>query len=206
MTRAGDKRSESCNSPARGVRLAPAEQAAAQRRPTSDEPNQRPATACRSEAFLMRSFPTARGRFATNAVSGGCTQPGSAAPTISTPVFCTKSESKRSETPNGRRPDHRTRNPTVSEQPFWYIGSRFVMRLKTMPPSCTLSTRRSSPAAVARRLGLRSASELFSSILPGDEIRSFKNSGLHWKIRIGRRGYALVRNGQVVEAVSTLMN
>jgi hypothetical protein len=50
MTRAGDKHPETSNLPARGMRLAPAEQAAAQRRPTSDEPNQNRATVCRREA------------------------------------------------------------------------------------------------------------------------------------------------------------
>lgn len=57
-----------------------------------------------------------------------------------------------------------------------------------------------------RRFGLPSASELFSPMQAGDEIRSFKNSDRHWKMRMGRRGYALVRNGQVIEAVLTAMN
>lgn len=80
------------------------------------------------------------------------------------------------------------------------------MRLKTVPPGCKISSRRSSPEAVARRFRLRSASQLFSSMQPGDEIRSFKNSDRHWGMRMGRRGYALLRNGEVVEAVLIAMN
>jgi hypothetical protein len=41
---------------------------------------------------------------------------------------------------------------------------------------------------------------------PGDEIRSFKNSDRHWGKRMGRRGYALLRDGEVVEAVLTAMS
>ena len=81
-----------------------------------------------------------------------------------------------------------------------------VIRLKTLPPTCKLSSRRSSPAAVARRFKLRTAADLFTSMQNGDEIRSFTNSRRHWKARSGRRGYALLRNGLVVEAVLSVLN
>jgi hypothetical protein len=81
-----------------------------------------------------------------------------------------------------------------------------VIRLKEISPNCTISSRRSSPDVVARRIGLRSPSELFSSILAGDEVRSFKNANQQWKARVGRRGYVLIRDGRVVEAVLTGMN
>jgi len=41
---------------------------------------------------------------------------------------------------------------------------------------------------------------------PGDEIRSFTNSDRHRNVRMGRRRYALIRNGQVIEVMLTAMN
>ena len=80
------------------------------------------------------------------------------------------------------------------------------MRISGIPPSCKISSRRSSRAAVTRRLGPRSAAELFDSMQAGDEIRSFRNSDRAWSMRYGKRGYALLRDGRVIKAIVTAIN
>jgi len=78
------------------------------------------------------------------------------------------------------------------------------MRQKLLSSSW-ISSRRSSPEAVGRRLGPL-ASELLGAMQPGDEIRSFTNSAEAWKKRCGRRGFVVLRGGNVVKVVVTAMS
>jgi hypothetical protein len=67
-----------------------------------------------------------------------------------------------------------------------------------------ISRRRSNPESLKRRYGVL-ASELLDALRPGDEIRSFKNSKRAWSMRCGRRGYVLLKYGEVIKAMITAM-
>jgi hypothetical protein len=82
---------------------------------------------------------------------------------------------------------------------------RHLVMRQELPPASWISSRRSSPEAIGRRLGPL-ASELLSAMQPGDEIRSFKNSAEAWKKRCGRRGFVLLRGGNVIKVLVTAMN
>jgi hypothetical protein len=68
-----------------------------------------------------------------------------------------------------------------------------------------ISHRRSSPEAIKRRFGTLGR-EILKAMRPGDEIRSFKNSERAWARRCGRRGYVLLRQGKIIQVMTTAIN
>jgi len=78
------------------------------------------------------------------------------------------------------------------------------MRQDSLPPAW-ISSRRSSPEAVRRRLGPR-ALDLLDAMQPGDEIRSFRSPTQSWKSRRGRRGFVVLRGGKLVKVLLTAIN
>lgn len=47
---------------------------------------------------------------------------------------------------------------------------------------------------------------LLAQMQEGDELREYCSSAESWAARAGRRGIALVRNGEVIDCIVTLMN
>lgn len=45
-----------------------------------------------------------------------------------------------------------------------------------------------------------------AEMIPGDELWRFRSPSLTWANMAGRAGYAIVRNGEVVRSLVTLMN
>lgn len=48
--------------------------------------------------------------------------------------------------------------------------------------------------------------EFISQMRPGDELRHFFSSDESWLLMAGRAGYAIVRQGEVVDAFITILN
>lgn len=69
-----------------------------------------------------------------------------------------------------------------------------------------ISRRRSSPEVLRRRRPGPHADAFLDAMQPGDEIRTFTNSAQAWQAKMGRRGYVLLRKGQLVRVLLTAMN
>jgi hypothetical protein len=72
-------------------------------------------------------------------------------------------------------------------------------------PTAWISSRQSSPDVLRRRYGPFVA-HFLKAMKPGDELRSFQSPQKAWRVRMGRRGYVLVRKGLVVNVLKTAMN
>jgi hypothetical protein len=77
-------------------------------------------------------------------------------------------------------------------------------RLKQISRSW-VSSRTSTPEVVKRRAGGRLLA-LIESMQQGDELRRFESPLALWQARRGRRGYVLLRNGEIVDGVVTALN
>lgn len=66
----------------------------------------------------------------------------------------------------------------------------------------------SKPGADVKAFGRLDAQwqELLSAKQPGDEIWEFRSPPDTWRMLMGRAGVALVRNGEIVVAIVTIMN
>jgi hypothetical protein len=78
-----------------------------------------------------------------------------------------------------------------------------------------ISRRKSSPEVVkrARIHGVKTEAsqkdrviELIRRMQPGDELRKFESPRETWKLRRGRRGYVVLRNGKPLFAIVTMLN
>lgn len=47
---------------------------------------------------------------------------------------------------------------------------------------------------------------ILGQMIQGDELWEFSNSSNHWENLAGRRGIALVRDGEIIASITTLMN
>jgi len=45
-----------------------------------------------------------------------------------------------------------------------------------------------------------------AQMLPGDELWRFRSPSRTWRLKVGRAGYAIVRNGVIVHSLVTVLN